>query len=70
MKIEELKELDAFKDGKIEKILNLDFMTEELLEELTELFPPETEKINGKSAKGKIPTQANKKVHKVTARDE
>lgn len=43
---EEIKELDVFKNGKLEKILDLDFMTEELLEELIELFPPCKKPIN------------------------
>ena len=40
MKIEELKKLDVFKNGRLEKILALPFMNEEFLEELTDLYPP------------------------------
>lgn len=48
MKLEEMKQLDTFgKKDRLEKILNLDFMTEELLEALTEDFPPFKGKING-----------------------
>lgn len=45
---EEIKKLDIFaKKDRLQKILNLDFMSEELLEVLIEDFPPFSGKING-----------------------
>ena len=45
---EEIKKLDVFgKKDRLEKILNLDFMSEELLEALIKDYPPFTGKING-----------------------